>query len=389
MHGNAEQSRHLDPDAPAPAMQNVLRPSIELLEKIHRSGRNELDAAVSFGVPLKEFLRWKRNIKVIMAMRPDALVCLRHLRDLREAGDKPPCVLPADVLRRERSLSRAEALAKRMPVWPGCDAVVPFSPLLDGAHDRKNGWHRDGDGVAVRGKKVKGKVDNADRDDDEPEPRRRGRPPRIPYPMKPTVEFPKVLAAALAQEASQFSLGDALIEETGEPPKGGTGPDGSYIKLDKARVCLLKNGVDYSSNYLRKIRNVAFIFRPSTRRTVSFCMHQEAGNPETLDACIASLPKGQKLDVDFVQAFVRSRRPPRPAKEAPPDKLDAIAVAVKTLVGVLKMQTRASRVAVVAGLMKALGIGVGDLGSGPAACRLLSRPAPLAGETVVRLAAAG
>jgi len=44
--------------------------------------------------------------------------CLQHLQDLRAEARRPPVVLPGDVLRREDALSKAKALAARMPSIP-------------------------------------------------------------------------------------------------------------------------------------------------------------------------------------------------------------------------------------------------------------------------------
>lgn len=230
-------------------------------------------------------------------------------------------------------------------------------------HDGSGGWH---DGVRlpkrerVNGtKRYRTKSGDDDADDED-------------GPVKQTVEFPRTVAAARAKEASQWSLGDALIDEVGKPPEQGAGPDGSYALIERAREVLLKNGVEYAAETLRKIRNTAAAFRPSARRPVSFHMHREAGTPAALDACIASLPAGEKLTVDFVQAFVRARRdaPPRPKdKGAAPVNIAGL---IAPLVAALKMLTKPSRVAAIAGLMKALGIGFDDFGRQREAARRLA-----------------
>lgn len=64
---------------------------------------------------MEVFEPWFTRMRAAVARRPHALTCMKHLIELRAAGDRIPGVLPSDVLRRAESLARAKALAEAMP----------------------------------------------------------------------------------------------------------------------------------------------------------------------------------------------------------------------------------------------------------------------------------
>jgi hypothetical protein len=137
--------------ANANASTKPWRPNLEAIDEIFRARRRCRpptidDYAKSVGAPAEELLAWIGKITAALIARPAALDCLRHLRDLREAGRRPPCVQPSDVLRRADSLSRASALGKQMPIWPN-PAVPPPNPHLERVRrdSRRSCYRDDGD----------------------------------------------------------------------------------------------------------------------------------------------------------------------------------------------------------------------------------------------------
>lgn len=122
-------------------------------------------------------------------------------------------------------------------------------------------------------------------------------------------KFPKILAAARQIELDQWQLGDALIEECGEPLKVAArfsgNNDGSWAKLQEASEFLTAYGLDYSVSYLAKLRNTAFDFQGRNRKAnLSWSAHNEAGSPETLKTVIDEL-QGDKPTRDAIREKVR------------------------------------------------------------------------------------
>lgn len=109
------------------------------------------------------------------------------------------------------------------------------------------------------------------------------------------MKFPKTLAAVKSAEKNLWEIGDAVLAECGEPSKDGV-KNGSSEKISLAASVLSENGFDYSENTLRIYRDTAFNFPPASRLAgISFAVHQETYNPETLKAVMSRLKPGEKL----------------------------------------------------------------------------------------------
>jgi len=97
-----------------------------------------------------------------------------------------------------------------------------------------------------------------------------------------------------------WDLGDALVAECGAPDP----TTASYAGPGRLRAAwhyLQENGYDYSIEELSKLRRVAYVFKPSTRRSdISWELHAEAGRPEMLKAIIGSVPKGIPLTKSYL-----------------------------------------------------------------------------------------
>lgn len=150
-------------------------------------------------------------------------------------------------------------------------------------------------------------------------------------------KFPKVLAAARQIEIDQWALGDALIDECGEPTEaarrrsaGGSGGDGSYAKLEECSKFLGEQGLpNYSVRYLAELRQTATDFRGRDRKTnLSWSAHVAAKEPETLKAIVAGAPEKQKVTRDYVRDVrqaaevveARAEREATPAHLRAPEK---------------------------------------------------------------------
>jgi hypothetical protein len=69
-----------------------------------------------------------------------------------------------------------------------------------------------------------------------------------------------------------------------------------------------ENGYDCTLEDLSELRRVAYVFRPSTRRSdISWDLHAESGTPEMLQAIIGSIPKGTSLTKSYI-ASIRKQR---------------------------------------------------------------------------------
>ncbi len=118
------------------------------------------------------------------------------------------------------------------------------------------------------------------------------------------MNYPNVIAAATKRRQHQddadgkdlWDLGEALIKDCGEPSDE---HEGHYDKIERATAELEKRGFNYTLNNLVKIREVAFIFPNPRRRRLGFWLHEEAGNPDMLDAVV----KQAKADDENVTAL--------------------------------------------------------------------------------------
>ena len=100
----------------------------------------------------------------------------------------------------------------------------------------------------------------------------------------------------------QWDTGDRILEKMGRP--GADDGDDSR-QLDNL-AAILKNdfGVEYATTTLKQLRLMAYAFPPDRRRhELSFGVHADARDPDTLDAIINKAPPGQKI----VQAYVREQ----------------------------------------------------------------------------------
>ena len=110
----------------------------------------------------------------------------------------------------------------------------------------------------------------------------------------------------------QVALAEALLEEVGPPGPNGKHNESSK-RLKEAHGALAREGIDFSIEYLRELRQFAHVFPTPEDRSpgCSFTVHLKAGNPETLHAVIAEAraegkaPEG--ITVAFVQGFLKQR----------------------------------------------------------------------------------
>jgi hypothetical protein len=79
--------------------------------------------------PTREFSTWLGRIRGALQARPDALNCVRHYCDLRNAGSRLLPIQPSDVRRRADALERARALAAVLPIWPNRPLPEPNENL--------------------------------------------------------------------------------------------------------------------------------------------------------------------------------------------------------------------------------------------------------------------
>jgi hypothetical protein len=115
-------------------------------------------------------------------------------------------------------------------------------------------------------------------------------------------KFPNILAlvakGAKTQTRFQWELGDTLVQEIGPPQRDGA----TGARFEALSEELKQHGHEYEVTSLRALRNIAYAY-PDNRRypALSFGVHQDAGDPDVLDAIVEGAPKGQLI----VQAYVR------------------------------------------------------------------------------------
>jgi hypothetical protein len=133
-------------------------------------------------------------------------------------------------------------------------------------------------------------------------------------------KFPRILAAWKQIELDQWELGDALIEECGEPlaaasrrPSINTG---DYDKIEEAAEFLEQYGFDHGVRYLARLRQTAFDFPPNKRKvSLSWGVHEEAGSPERLAEIKA---EAAEQGVKVTRDFVREQEGLTPSRKDPP-----------------------------------------------------------------------
>ena len=135
--------------------------------------------------------------------------------------------------------------------------------------------------------------------------------------MKP--EYKNILHAMQTLDKARWDLGDALVAECGAPDPTSASYDGPG-KLRAAWRTIRENGYECCTlEDLSKLRRVAYVFRPSTRRSdVSWDLHVESGTPEMLQAIMSGIPKGTSLTKGYIASIRKQRsRPslPRPTDE--------------------------------------------------------------------------
>jgi hypothetical protein len=123
------------------------------------------------------------------------------------------------------------------------------------------------------------------------------------------LKFPKVVRAAKAHDIGQWHLADALNAEAADRL---TGADG----LRAVAAELLANGIEYTTRYLRLLRQAAHAFpagAPLTtgihnRPNVVILSHWAAGNPDSLDVIVRA---AERHEEDRSRTAARHRRPQR------------------------------------------------------------------------------
>jgi hypothetical protein len=118
----------------------------------------------------------------------------------------------------------------------------------------------------------------------------------------------KIYAAVQAAHNAPWTIGDALLEECGEPSEQGVS-DGSWGRLAECAAELEQRGMrEYSIHSLAMLRTVAYDFPKSARQAVSWSAHREARTPATLMRIISGAPKGQMITRDYVREVMRQQR---------------------------------------------------------------------------------
>ena len=134
--------------------------------------------------------------------------------------------------------------------------------------------------------------------------------------MKP--EYHKILQAMQTVDKARWDLGDALVAECGAPDPTSAGYDGPG-KLRAAWRYMRENGYDCTLEDLSKLRQVAYVFGLSTRRSdISWDLHAESGTPEMLQAIIGGIPKGTSLTKSYIASIRKQRN--RPSARRPLDE---------------------------------------------------------------------
>ena len=134
--------------------------------------------------------------------------------------------------------------------------------------------------------------------------------------MKP--EYKKILHGSQTLDKARWDLGDALVAECGAPNPTSAGYDGPG-KLRAAWHYMGENGYECTLEDLSELRRVAYVFRPSNRRSdISWDLHAESGTPEMLQAIMDGIPKGTSLTKSYI-ASIRKQRS-RPSSQRPMDE---------------------------------------------------------------------
>jgi hypothetical protein len=136
--------------------------------------------------------------------------------------------------------------------------------------------------------------------------------------------IPKTIKAARALVAAgksswheHWNLGDALVEECGPPGANGVN-NGSEKKLRDASNELKRLNLPHTLIWLRKLRSCAAAFPTPDNRlpAISWTVHLEAGNPETLTAAKdQAQQKQESLTVKFVKRFNKQQDHEREEKK--------------------------------------------------------------------------
>jgi hypothetical protein len=143
-------------------------------------------------------------------------------------------------------------------------------------------------------------------------------------------EFSKSLQAAIELYQAegnvlplQWALGDALVEEIGEPAEKGV-RNKSKQKLERLQDQLKKHGVDYGAEHLRDLWYVAHHFPPEDRSTgIGWTLHRKAGTAEILKQAMEAADKtGAPLTVKFIAAFREQKRREQAKKQRKSANLD-------------------------------------------------------------------
>lgn len=131
-----------------------------------------------------------------------------------------------------------------------------------------------------------------------------------------TLHYPLTFAAAKRAEKSQWAIGDALLEEIG-PPHAGRRQEEAFEECARE---LKEQGMPYSTQWLRELRNTAHAFHLESRASgLSIKVAQVAGTPAVLaKAEELATEEGVKVSKRFVEKVRKaSKKQERKAKGKP------------------------------------------------------------------------
>jgi hypothetical protein len=146
--------------------------------------------------------------------------------------------------------------------------------------------------------------------------------------MARTIErtYPKIFDAVRKAETAwtghQWDIGDALIDELGDPGRPGVN-NGSSEQFEEIAKALQAEGFDrYTVQYLRDLRSTAAKFTATDRSVAeSWTAHAKAGDPETLKrARRKAKDENKRLTVKYIANFKKIRDRNRQTSTQPPDR---------------------------------------------------------------------
>lgn len=117
------------------------------------------------------------------------------------------------------------------------------------------------------------------------------------------IKFPNILRAVKRSESSSWEIADGLLKEASDRD---TGADGLNAVVDE----LMEHGFEYTTRYLRLLRQTAETFSKNRRHDgVSIRTHAAAGNPDTLDVIMKVARKERHpLSKEYIEDVMRRLR---------------------------------------------------------------------------------